>query len=107
MAAKQPLKTTFDVGKVIAPIFTGGAIAIDNNASILATTLGEDVVLTNPSNGEKITTIEGVGFVARILVARLSNRILCYRMGNLFLPCPVWSPSLTSLAPAVTDKTPQ
>lgn len=76
MAAKQPLKTTFDVGKVIAPIFTGGAIAIDNNASILATTLGEDVVLTNPSNGEKITTIEGVGFVAGIPVARFSNRIL-------------------------------
>lgn len=76
MAAKQPLKTTFDVGKVIAPIFTGGAIAIDNNVSILATTLGEDVVLTNPSNGEKITTIEGVGFVARTVIARSSNRIV-------------------------------
>lgn len=61
MATKQPLKTTFDVGKVIAPIFTGGSIAIDNDVSVLATTLGEDVVLTDPSSGKKISTIEGVG----------------------------------------------
>ena len=60
MATKQPLKTTFDVGRVIGPLFTGGSFAIDNGASILATTLGEDVVLTNPSNGEHITKIEGV-----------------------------------------------
>lgn len=64
MATKQPLKTTFDVGKVIAPIFTGGALAIDNNASILATTLGEDVVLTDPSNGRNLAKIEGVGYIS-------------------------------------------
>ena len=72
MATKQPLKTTFDVGKVIAPIFTGGSIAIDNNASILATTLEEDVVLTNPSNGQKMARIEGVCSLAmeRIKILR-------------------------------------
>lgn len=76
MATKQPLKTTFDVGNVIAPIFTGGALAIDNNASILATTLGEDVVLTDPSNGRNLTKIEGVGHIARGgLVARIANRV--------------------------------
>ena len=73
MAAKQPLKTTFDVGKVIAPIFTGGSVAIDNDASILATTLGEDVVLTDPSSGQKMATIEGVGYSARSSVMHLAN----------------------------------
>lgn len=75
MAAKQPLKTTFDVGKVIAPIFTGGAIAIDNNVSILATTVGEDVVLTDPSSGKKISTIEGVGCSGCSFVLELSNQM--------------------------------
>jgi U3 small nucleolar RNA-associated protein 13 len=73
MATKQPLKTTFDVGNVIAPIFTGGSLAIDNNASILATTLGEDVVLTDPSNGRNLAKVEGV---SRIL-HRLWNRVDC------------------------------
>lgn len=60
MATKQPLKTTFDVGHVIRPIFTGGSIAIDNGAQILASTLGEDAVLTNPANGKHLAQIEGV-----------------------------------------------
>lgn len=60
MPIKQPSKTTFDVGNVIRPIFTGGAIAIDNKAQVLATTLGEDAVLTNPANGKHLAQIEGV-----------------------------------------------
>ena len=60
MATKQPLKTTFDVAHVIRPIFTGGSIAIDTGAQILATTLGEDAVLTNPTNGKHLAQIEGV-----------------------------------------------
>ena len=60
MASKAPLKTTFDIARVIRPIFTGGSLAIDNDASILATSLGEDVVLTNPTNGKHLAQIEGV-----------------------------------------------
>lgn len=60
MATKQPLKTTFDIQRAIRPIFTGGSVAIDNNAQILATTLGEDAVLTNPANGRHLAQIEGV-----------------------------------------------
>ncbi|PKS07962.1 hypothetical protein jhhlp_006574 [Lomentospora prolificans] len=81
MATKQPLKTTFDVGKVIGPLFTGGSFAIDNSVSILATTLGEDVVLTNPSNGENITKIEGDGELVSTmtLTPSGSHLIVCSR----------------------------
>ncbi len=62
MATKQPLKTTFDVDRVIRPIFTGGSVSIDNNAQILATTIGEDAILTNPTNGRHLGEIEGVRY---------------------------------------------
>lgn len=60
MANKQPLKTTFDVDHVIRPIFTGGSVALDNGARILATVLGEDAILTDPTNGKHLAQIEGV-----------------------------------------------
>jgi U3 small nucleolar RNA-associated protein 13 len=60
MATKQPLKSTFDISHVIRPIFTGGSVAIDNGAQILVTSLGEDAVLTNPTNGKHLAQIEGV-----------------------------------------------
>ncbi|GAO19771.1 hypothetical protein UVI_02044240 [Ustilaginoidea virens] len=59
MATKHSWKTTFDVEHVIRPIFTGGSIALDNKAHVLATTLGEDAVLTNPTNGKLLAQIEG------------------------------------------------
>lgn len=66
MATKQPLKTTFDVERVIRPVYTGGSVAIDNKAQILATTLGEDAILTNPSNGKHLAQIEGVSDAPRV-----------------------------------------
>ncbi|KAG8407269.1 U3 small nucleolar RNA-associated protein [Metarhizium acridum] len=81
MATKQPLKTTFDVEHVIRPIFTGGSIAIDNGAQILATTLGEDVVLTDPANGKHLAQIEGDGEMISTLslTPSGSHLILCSR----------------------------
>ncbi|KAG5996102.1 hypothetical protein E4U54_002648 [Claviceps lovelessii] len=81
MATKQPLKTTFDVGHVIRPIFTGGAIAIDNKAHVLATTLGEDAVLTNPTNGKHLAQIEGDGEMISTLTLTpsASHLIICSR----------------------------
>lgn len=60
MATKHPLKTTFEVEKVIQPIFTGGSVGIDNGARVLATTLGEDAVLTDLTTGKRLALIEGV-----------------------------------------------
>ncbi|KKF95826.1 putative U3 small nucleolar RNA-associated protein 13 [Ceratocystis platani] len=81
MATKQPLKTTFDVDKVLQPIFTGGAVAIDDDARILATVLEEDVVLTDPSTGQNLARIEGdtesVSTIA--LTPSGSHLIICSR----------------------------
>ena len=60
MASKAPLKTTFDIGQVIRPIFTGGAVDIDNEARILVTSLGEEVILTDPTNNKHLASIDGV-----------------------------------------------
>lgn len=60
MASKTPLKTTFAADRVIRPIYTGGSVAIDDGARILATTLGDDAVLTDPANGRHLAQIEGV-----------------------------------------------
>jgi U3 small nucleolar RNA-associated protein 13 len=60
MATKLPLKTSFDVNRVLRPIFTGGAVSIDNDAKILATTISEDAILTEPATGKLLAQIEGV-----------------------------------------------
>ncbi len=62
MAGRQSTVTTaFEAGRVIRPIFTGGAISLDKNARVLATTLGEDVVLTDPKSGRHLAKVEGDG----------------------------------------------
>ncbi|RYO81737.1 hypothetical protein DL763_008475 [Monosporascus cannonballus] len=60
MANKSPFKTTFEASEVIRPIFTGGSVALENGARVLATTLGEDAVLTDLKTGKFITKVEGV-----------------------------------------------
>jgi hypothetical protein len=73
MASKQPFKTTFDVGHVIRPIFTGGSVALDNGARLLATVLGEDVVLTDPATGKHLGQIEGVRLPLQALSYNTTN----------------------------------
>lgn len=73
MANKQPLKTTFDVNRVLRPIFTGGSVSIDSNARILATTLGDDAVLTDPVSGKHLCDIEGVSSFPSPLILRYTS----------------------------------
>ncbi|KAF4120464.1 U3 small nucleolar RNA-associated protein 13 [Geosmithia morbida] len=81
MATKQPLKTTFDVDKVLRPIFTGGSVSIDNDARVLATTMGEDAILTEPATGRHLGQIEGDGELISTLTLTpsASHIILCSR----------------------------
>ncbi|KAL6910798.1 WD40 repeat-like protein [Trichoderma evansii] len=93
MATKQPLKTTFDVERVIRPIYTGGSVAIDNKAQILATTLGEDAILTNPSNGKHLAQIEGDGEAISTLTLTPSGShlIICSRSLSMRIFTLKWS----------------
>jgi hypothetical protein len=60
MANKTPYQTTFEPEHVIQPIYTGGSVALDQSGRILATTLGEDALLTDLSTGRQLAKIEGV-----------------------------------------------
>ncbi|KAF7562088.1 hypothetical protein G7046_g2043 [Stylonectria norvegica] len=81
MANKQPLKTSFDVEHVIRPLFTGGSVALDTGARILATVLGEDAVLTDPANGKHLAQVEGDGELISTLTLTPSGShlIICSR----------------------------
>ena len=54
------MTTTYEVDKVIQPIFTGGDVDLSNEGQVLATCLGEDALLTNLDSGQTLTRIEGV-----------------------------------------------
>ncbi|KAK8135848.1 U3 small nucleolar RNA-associated protein 13 [Apiospora sp. TS-2023a] len=81
MSGKSPFKTTFEAAEVIRPIFTGGAFALDNSARLLATTLGEDVVLTDLKTGKHLATVEGDGEIISTLTLTPSGShlIVCSR----------------------------
>ncbi|CAK7220659.1 U3 small nucleolar RNA-associated protein 13 [Sporothrix curviconia] len=81
MATKLAYKTTFEVDEVIQPIYTGGSVALDNGSRILATTLGEDVVLTDLATGRLFARIEGDGetISTLILTPSASHLVVCSR----------------------------
>ena len=60
MAPLPGAKTTFEPAKSIQPIYTGGGVAVDQSGRILASCLGEDVLLTDLNSGEQLARIEGV-----------------------------------------------
>ncbi|KAB5563329.1 WD40-repeat-containing domain protein [Coniochaeta sp. 2T2.1] len=68
MASRVALKTTFEADQVIQPVYTGGSVGIDKTSRILATTLGEDTVLTDLNTGQRLALIEGDGEVISTLI---------------------------------------
>ena len=60
MAYKAELKTTFDPTRVIEPIYTGGSVALSQDGRILASSLGEETLLSDLATGEHLARIEGV-----------------------------------------------
>lgn len=103
MANKQPLKTTFDVNRVLRPIFTGGAVSIDNDARILATTIGEDAILTEPATGKHLGQIEGDGeqISTLTLTPSGSHLIVCSRSLSMRIFSLKRSPVDDSLEPTL------
>lgn len=60
MAPRSRLVTTFEPEKLIQPIYTGGDVALDRHARVLATCLGDEALLTDLRNGASLARIEGV-----------------------------------------------
>ncbi|KAH8598220.1 small nucleolar ribonucleoprotein-like protein complex subunit [Bisporella sp. PMI_857] len=81
MANKAPYQTTFEPEHTIQPIFTGGSVALDRTGGILATTLGEDALLTDLNTGRELARIEGDGeaISTLTLTPSASHLIICSR----------------------------
>ena len=60
MALRPNITTTFEVDKVIQPIYTGGDVDLDHKGEILVTCIGEDALLTDLNSGQTLARIEGV-----------------------------------------------
>jgi len=64
MAYKAELKTTYEPGRVIQPIYTGGSVALSEDGRVLATCLGEEALLTDLNSGAHLARIDGVSWPA-------------------------------------------
>ena len=60
MSRQAHTVTTFDAENVIQPISTSGIASLDRSGRVLATSLGEDAVLTDLDIGKFLARIEGV-----------------------------------------------
>ncbi|KAE8440830.1 hypothetical protein EG329_006411 [Mollisiaceae sp. DMI_Dod_QoI] len=81
MANKAPYQTTFEPEHTIQPIYTGGSVALDQSGRILATTLGEDALLTDLNTGRQLAKIEGDGELISTLTLTpsASHLVVCSR----------------------------
>jgi hypothetical protein len=60
-AQRTAVKTTYEVGRTLQPIYSGGSLALSQDGRILAASLGEDVLLTDLTNGQELGRVEGDG----------------------------------------------
>ncbi|KAL2262700.1 hypothetical protein VTK26DRAFT_351 [Humicola hyalothermophila] len=99
MATRQAAKTTFEVSNVIQPIFTGGSVALENGARILASTLGEAAVLTELNTGKRLAEIEGDGepISTLTITPSASHLIVCSRSLTMRIYSLKVSPDLDSV----------
>ncbi|PGH15861.1 hypothetical protein AJ80_05392 [Polytolypa hystricis UAMH7299] len=59
--SKINVKTTFEVANAIRPIYTGGPVSLDASGRILATCVGEDVLIIDLESGNQLAIVEGDG----------------------------------------------
>ncbi|KAF2683535.1 WD40 repeat-like protein [Lentithecium fluviatile CBS 122367] len=81
MAQRAAVRTTYAVNRTIQPIYSGGALALSEDGRILAASLGDDVLLTDLTNGRDLGRIEGDGesVTALTLTPSASHLIVCSR----------------------------
>ena len=56
---RTAVQTSYEADKVIEPIYTGGAVSLAADGRLLATTLGEDALLTDIATGQRLAKVEG------------------------------------------------
>lgn len=61
MAQRAAVKTTYEVGRTLQPIYSGGSLSLSEDGRILAASLGEDVLFTDLTNGKELGRVEGDG----------------------------------------------
>ncbi|TKA67995.1 hypothetical protein B0A55_08614, partial [Friedmanniomyces simplex] len=81
MALRAETKTTFEPARVIQPIYTGGAIALSEDGKLLASTLGEEALITSLDTGAHLARIEGDGepITTLALTPDASYLVICSR----------------------------
>ena len=78
MSNRQNVVTTYQPENVIQPVHTGGAIALDDEGTVLATCLEEDAALTDLNTGALLARVEGV----RLTRNEIGDMLTWIRMGN-------------------------
>jgi len=71
MAQRSAVKTTYEVGRTLQPIYAGGSLALSGDGRILAASLGEHVLLTDLTNGQELARVEGDGEAVTALTREL------------------------------------
>ncbi|KAK1042732.1 U3 small nucleolar RNA-associated protein 13, partial [Friedmanniomyces endolithicus] len=81
MALRAETKTTFEAARVIRPFYTGGAVALSEDGKLLASTLGEEALITSLDTGAILSLIEGDGepITTLALTPDASYLIICSR----------------------------
>jgi U3 small nucleolar RNA-associated protein 13 len=82
---KAGTKTTFDVAGVIQPIYNGGSVSVSEDGQILATVLGEEVILSSLTSGKVLARIEGDGEQVTTLAYTGSHIAICSRSMSMRL----------------------
>ncbi|KAL5349941.1 U3 small nucleolar RNA-associated protein 13 [Pseudogymnoascus australis] len=103
MATKAAYQTTFEAEQVIQPIYTGGSVALDHTGRLLATTLGEDALITDLNTGKQLARIEGDGeeISTLTLTPSASHLIVCSR--SLSMRIYALKPSISSSDTIATE----
>jgi U3 small nucleolar RNA-associated protein 13 len=70
MAQRAAVRTTYEVDRTLQPIYSGGSLSLSEDGRILAASLGEEVLLTDLTNGKELGRVEGDGEVTTALACK-------------------------------------
>jgi U3 small nucleolar RNA-associated protein 13 len=73
MAQRAAVRTTYEVDRTLQPIYSGGSLSLSEDGRILAASLGEEVLLTDLTNGKELGRVEGDGEVTTALACTCSS----------------------------------